>query len=93
MLETDALAAGKRIKWRRRYRTRVRADPEAEILARFHRCSRSTAFAAITAQREKAHCMMEDPDWPRAADGTHLEPLTDPFSVRTRDGHDEFVDH
>ena len=34
--------------------------------------------------------MMEDPDWPRAEDGTHLEPL-DPFSVRTRDGRDEFV--
>ena len=59
-------------------------------MARFNRCSRSTAFAAITAQREKARCMMEDPDWPRAADGTHLEPLG-AFSVRTRDGRDKFV--
>ena len=34
--------------------------------------------------------MMADSDWPRAADGTHLEPL-DAFSVRTRDGRDEFI--
>jgi hypothetical protein len=81
---------GEKDQWRRRYGHPTETDREARKLAYGWRCSRSTAFAAIAAQRQEALRMLTSPEWPRGEDGVHLEPVGR-YSVRTPDGRDELV--